>query len=308
MKKEYYTDETFLARWIENDLSAEELKQFKNSEEYHQFKKINDATELLIAPDYNKRGVFNTISGKIRQQKKSTKIIKLTPAWFYSAAASVILLLTVFYLNNDSSSSFSTSYGEQTVVQLPDNSIVHLSPSSNLKFHKNNWNKNRSLFLAGTAYFEVEKGKKFTVKTNEGNVVVLGTKFTVNTSKNFFEVQCFEGKVKVTSKKNDAIFLTKGKAFRSYKNENENWNFHKEKPSWLNNESSFNNTPLNKVILALEKQYNLKVNTNKINTNKRFTGTFTHNNVNIALKTVFAPMKISFKLAENSSVVLISNE
>ena len=100
MKKEYYTDETFLARWIEKDLSAEELKRFKNSEEYHQFKKINDATELLIAPDYNKNDVFNTISGKIRQQKKSTKIIKLTPAWFYSAAASVILLLTVFYFLN----------------------------------------------------------------------------------------------------------------------------------------------------------------------------------------------------------------
>ena len=308
MKKEYYTDETFLARWIENDLSSEELKQFKNSEEYHQFKKINDATELLIAPDYNKNDVFNAILRKIKQQKKSTKIIKLTPAWFYSAAASVVLLLTVFYLNNDSPSSFSTTYGEQTVVQLPDNSIVHLSPSSSLKFHKNNWNKDRSLSLVGTAYFEVEKGEHFTVNTNEGNVVVLGTKFTVNTSKNFFEVQCFEGKVKVTSKNNDSIFLTKGKAFRSYKNKNENWNFHKEKPSWLNNESSFNNTPLNKVILALKKQYNLKVNTNKVDTNKRFTGTFTHNNVNIALKTVFAPMKISFKLADNSSVVLISNE
>ncbi len=61
------------------------------------------------------------------------------------------------------------------------------------------------------------------------------------------------------------------------------------------------------MILALQKQYNLKFDTSKIDTKKRFTGTFTHKNVNIALKTVFAPMKISYTLAKNSSVILTYN-
>lgn len=308
MKKEYYTDETFLARWIENDLSTEELKQFKNSEEYHQFKKINDATKLLKVPDYNLKDAFSTVSEKIAHKKKSTKILRLKPTWLYSAVASIILFLTIFYLNNDNNTVFSTTYGEKMVVTLPDNSVAHLSPLSSLKFKKNNWNNKRSLSLTGTAYFEVEKGQSFTVSTNEGNVVVLGTKFTVNTSNNFIEVQCFEGSVKVTSKNNKKTILTKGEAFRSYKNKSENWKFYLKKPLWVDGESNFNNAPLSKVILALEKQYNLKINTSKVNINKRFTGTFTHKNVNIALKTVFAPMKISFKLAKNSSVILKSDE
>ncbi|CAM1346628.1 FecR family protein [Tenacibaculum insulae] len=307
--KNKFTEDTFLARWVANDLSPDELKQFEESDDFHQFKKINDAAQQLKAPDFNKTDSFTKISKKLTKKKATLKVIKLAPKWMYSAAASVILLLTVFFLNNNDNSvaNFSTKYGEQTTVKLPDNSIVQLSADANLKFNKENWDNNRLVTLSGKAYFEVEKGSSFTVSTNEGNVTVLGTKFTVNASKNFFEVQCFEGKVKAISKNKNEIILTKGKAFRVYKNTSENWIFSSENPSWINGESTFNNTPLSNVILTLEKQYNLNINTNKIDTTKRFTGAFTHNDVNIALKTVFAPMKISFKLAENSSVILTPN-
>ncbi len=306
--KQEYKDETFLARWIANDLSSDELKKFKDSEDYHQYKKINDASLLLKTPIYNKEAVLNKIKEEKNTKKKSKKVFKLSSLWMYSAAASIILLLTVFYINKNNTSNFSTAYGEQIVVKLPDNSTAYLSPGASLEFDKKNWSEKRDLFLTGEAYFEVEKGKSFTVNTKQGKVVVLGTKFTVNTSSNFFEVQCFEGKIKATSKNNSQAILTKGKAFRVFKNKNENWEFAKEKPTWLNGESNFNNTPLSKVILTLEKQYNLKFNTDKIDVNRRFTGAFTNNDVNIALKTVFAPMNISFKLAENSSVVLTTNE
>ncbi|PKH52322.1 hypothetical protein CXF68_17185 [Tenacibaculum sp. Bg11-29] len=304
--KKIYNDDTFLARWIENDLSLEESEQFQKSEAYHQFNKINKASQFLKAPDYNKSDAFQKIIKNTYQKKESKKVIKLIPKWVYSAVASVALLFSFFYFNN-TTSNFSTEYGELISVKLPDNSIVHLSPNSHLEFNKKKWNKNRNLFLTGEAYFEVKKGKSFTVNTSEGNIVVLGTKFTVNTSKNFLEVQCYEGKVKVNSNNDDESFLTKGKAFRAYANKSESWNFSKEAPSWLNGESNFNNMPLSQVIISLEKNYNLKFNTNNINLDKRFTGTFTHNNVNIALKTVFAPLKISFKLAKNNSVTLISS-
>ncbi|WP_275316708.1 FecR family protein [Tenacibaculum bernardetii] len=306
--KQEYNDETFLARWIANDLSSDELNKFKDSEDYHQYKKINDASQLLKAPHYNKETVLNKIKEEKSTKKKPKKVFKLSPSWMYSAAASIILLLTVFYINKNNTSNFSSAYGEQIIIKLPDNSTAYLSPGASLEFDKKNWSEKRDLFLTGEAYFEVERGKSFTVNSKQGKVVVLGTRFTVNTSNNFFEVQCFEGKVKATSKNNSQAILTKGKAFRVYDNKNENWEFSKEKPSWLKGESNFNNAPLHKVILTLEKRYNLKFNTNKIDVNRRFTGAFTNNDVNIALKTVFAPMKISFKLAENSSVVLTSDE
>ncbi|TDQ27546.1 FecR family protein [Tenacibaculum caenipelagi] len=297
-----YTDETFLARWIANELSSEELKAFQQSDAYHQFKAIDEASLLLKVPDYNQKEAFNKIQERLSSQKQDKKVIKLIPAWMYGAVASIALLISLFYFNN--STTISTTYGEQITITLPDNSIVHLSPNTTIKYKEHNWNKRRNLSLDGKAFFEVEKGKSFTVNTEEGNVTVLGTKFTVDASKNYFEVLCFEGKVKTTSKNSDETILTKGKAYRTYNNVSENWDFINSSPSWLLGETTFNNTPLYQVIKALENQFNLKFDTSKIDLNQRFTGTFTHEDVNIALKTVFAPMKISYKLAKNSSVIL----
>ncbi|WP_299161544.1 FecR family protein [uncultured Tenacibaculum sp.] len=305
--KQEYTNETFLARWVANELTQEELAKFQSSEDYHHFKAINDASQQLKAPDFNKSAVFNKIMGETLEKKKSNKVVKLIPTWLYGAVASIALIVSFFYFNNDKTTSFSTSYGEQITITLPDNSKVYLSPSSKLEYLEGEWDTNRNLLLSGKAYFEVEKGKSFTVNTTQGNVTVLGTKFTVNSSNNFFEIQCFEGKVKVTPSNNSEIILTKGKAHRIYNNESESWNFNQDSPSWINGESSFKNTPISQVITALEKQYKIKFDATNIDVNKRFTGTFTHDNINIALKTVFAPMKISFTLAKNSSVILTYN-
>ncbi|MDX8554820.1 FecR domain-containing protein [Tenacibaculum sp. 1B UA] len=298
-----YKDETFLARWIANELSAEELKEFQKTEAYHQFKAIDDASLLLKAPSYNKKEAFNKITENIEFVKTNKKVVKLIPTWLYGAVASIALLISFLYFNN-STSNFSTNYGEQLTITLPDNSKAHLSPKSTITYKKQNWNDRRELSLKGKAFFEVEKGESFTVQSNGGNVTVLGTKFTVNTSENYFEVKCYEGKVKVTSKNKEDIILTKGKAYRNYSNSIEKWGFVDVFPSWIKGESSFNNTPLLQVIKALENQFKLKFDASKIDTSQRFTGTFTHEDVDIALQTVFAPMKISYKLAENSSVIL----
>lgn len=298
-----YKDETFLARWVANELSAEELKEFQQTEAYHQFRAIDDASLLLKTPSYNKKEAFNKIMKNIEPVKTNKKVVKLIPTWLYGAVASIALLISFLYFNN-STSNFSTNYGEQLTIALPDNSKAHLSPKSTITYKKQNWNDRRELSLKGKAFFEVEKGESFTVQSNGGNVTVLGTKFTVNTSENYFEVKCYEGKVKVTSKNKEEIILTKGKAYRNYSNSSEKWVFVDVFPSWIKGESSFNNTPLLQVIKALENQFKLKFDASKIDTSQRFTGTFTHEDVDIALQTVFAPMKISYKLAENSSVIL----
>jgi len=301
-----YKDETFLARWIANELSTKELEEFQQSDVYHQFKAIDDASQLLKAPDYNQKETLIQIQNKLQSKKSVKKVVKLIPYWIYGAAASIALLISFFYFNY-STTNISTSYGEYSTITLPDNSTVHLSPNSTISYKNYKWEDKRELSLKGKAFFEVEKGKSFTVNTTEGNVTVLGTKFTVNTSKKYFEVLCYEGKVKVTSKKNDKIILTLGKAYRNYNENIEEWTFNSNTPSWLKGESSFMNAPLYQVIKALENQFNLKFDSSKIDTEKRFTGTFTHEDVNIALQTVFAPMKISYKLAKNSTVVLTYN-
>ena len=290
-----YIDDTFLARWIAGELSPEELEVFKNSKEYPEFKKINDVAQALEAPPFNQQASFNKIEDLISNGNKETKVVKLMPRWIYSVAAAVVVAFGIFFFMNNNSSNFQTGFGEQQIVTLPDNSKVHLNANSSLSFKKKDWKNSRILSFEGEAFFDVEKGSTFKVITNQGIVEVLGTEFNVVTRDNFFEVQCHEGKVRVSNNSSKTLVtLTKGKAFRLVDNNEENWIFKQEKPAWLAGESSFINAPIKQVITALENQYRITFNTENIDVNRRFTGSFTHKDLNLALKTVFVPMNILY--------------
>ena len=293
--KKNYIDDTFLARWIAGELNPKELENFKNSKEYPAFKKINEASQILEAPSFDQQASFEKIEGLLSNKTQETKVVKFMPRWVYSVAAAVVVAFGIFFFMNNSASNYNTSFGEQRVVTLPDNSKVHLNANSSLSFKKKDWKTSRILDFEGEAFFDVEKGAAFKVITNQGIVEVLGTEFNVITGAGFFEVQCHEGKVKVLSKSNeDLTVLSQGKAYRLVDNSDENWSFEQEKPSWLQGESTFTNAPLWQVIKALENHYNVRFITENIDANRRFTGSFTHKDFNLALKTVFVPMNISY--------------
>ena len=296
-------DDTFLARWINNELSEKEMDEFKNSPDFSMYQKIAQKSSEFKAPNFNKKKVYNSIQEKLEINKK-TKVKSLFSGWMYAAAASVVVLFGLFFLLNQPTE-FSTGFGEQVEVTLPDNSKVILNAKSTLSFNEKEWKYNRTVILNGEAYFKVAKGKKFTVVTKAGEVSVLGTQFTVNSGKGFFEVQCFEGKVEARSNKYTSI-LTKGKAFRKTQDSlPEEWLFIEQEPNWKNGESSFNNTQLKYVVKAMEKQYNIKINTSKVDVKQRFTGSFTHKDIQIALKTVFVPMKIDATFTDEKTVTLV---
>ena len=301
MDKNY--DDIFLAQWLNNELTSKELEEFKSSPDFLLYQKIADKSAELEAPEFNKEAVFSSIQSKINNTKE-TKVRKLIPNWAVGFAASIALLFGMFFFLNQPTT-IATKYGEQVVVSLPDNSEVVLNSKSTISYSEKNWKKNREIKLEGEAYFKVAKGSDFTVKTNEGTVTVLGTQFNVNTRENFFDVQCFEGKVQAQTEKHQSI-LTQGKAFRKTKNSlPENYNIIAEEPTWKQGESSFNNTSLKYVIIALQNQYDIKIDASKIDVNEKFTGSFTHKNLQIALQTVFVPMKIDTTFTEEKSVSLV---
>ena len=190
---------------------------------------------------------------------------------------------------------------------LPDGSKVILNSKSKLSYKKRNWGvDNRRVSLSGEAFFKVEKGAEFLVETKKGKVKVLGTQFTVNSYAQVFEVICFEGKVKAESQNHTEI-LTKGKAVRLVNNAFEPFTIGDTNPTWLQNESSFSNAPLTQVIKTLENQFNVIINGETIDTNQRFTGSFTHNNLETALRTVFESMDITFTF-ENENTIELSKK
>jgi len=298
-----------LARWISGDLTPEELKDFKKSKDFKLFTKINKVSQEFKTPRLDENAVFNKISHQLKQNKNpETKIIKLIPNWAYAVAASVVIAFGIYYVNN-LESHFQTGYSEQMAVVLPDSSQVMLNANSELDFKNRNWKDKRTIALEGEAFFDVEKGKSFKVYTNDGVVEVLGTEFNVISRGNYFEVQCKEGKVRVTSTSTlKEVILLPGDALRVVNGDLEKWNFNINDSNWVLGESAFYNTPLSQVLIALENQFKLDFDTSKIDLNNRFTGGFSHKDIKLALKTVLKPMDLSYTYNEANKIILVNSK
>ena len=51
MEQQY--DDTFLARWLADELTAEELQEFQNSEDYEKYTQIVDTLETAEMPEFD---------------------------------------------------------------------------------------------------------------------------------------------------------------------------------------------------------------------------------------------------------------
>jgi len=296
---EHQNNDTYLAKWLAGEMSDEELMEFKRTAEYKDYKFIVDVTKGLETPDYDQQKNFSATLNKISNQKSTTKVRTLIPQWVYAAAAAVFLFLGYSFFFQQTT--YQAQLAEQTSFQLPDGSEVMLNAGSEIAFKSFNWDSNRTLNLIGEAYFKVKKGSKFTVITKEGTVAVLGTQFTVNSRNDFYNVTCFEGKVKVTSGKLNHI-LTPGNAISIQDNIATPYKTTEATPSWTTQESSFNEVSIYEVVTELERQYNITVSGKENLKTAYFTGRFSHTNLQQALTTIFDTMEIPYTFDANRNV------
>ncbi|MHA7058532.1 FecR family protein [Aquimarina sp. M1] len=299
--KNPYSDETFLARWLNDGLDAQEKLEFEQSKDYHKYVTLISKIDSLESPDYDKENIFRSIKNKIDKQNKT---IYLFTKWSYGIAATLLVLIGLFFFFNRSTI-YTTGYGEQTTVELLDGSEVVLNSKSELSFKKSDWKDTRIVSLKGEAFFKVKKGSDFIVETTSGIAEVLGTQFNVNTQNDFFEVICHEGSVKAVGRDSKEAILVKGSAFRVTSNKAEQWQTNTTEPSWISGETTFNNTPLKQVIISLENQFNISFKKKNIDQNQRFTGSFNHHDIELALKTIFVPMEISYTFRNENHIVLV---
>ena len=74
-----------------------------------------------------------------------------------------------------------------------------------------------------------------------------------------------------------------------------------QQPDWFLNKSSFKSIPLKLVIDELERQYNIAISVENVNTDRLFTGSFEHNDLEAALEVVTIPFNLTYKKQGNSS-------
>ncbi|MDN3666348.1 FecR family protein [Algibacter miyuki] len=289
--------ENDILKWFEGEMSLEDIKNKYPSEDFSTLEKMGFYSKQIEVPKIDAEHALADFK-KRSFKKEETKVVPLNFKTFMKVAAVLVVLLTSsYFLFFNHTASYSTEIAQTETLKLPDNSEVILNAQSELAFNKKEWNQNRSLTLKGEAFFKVTKGKKFTVDTDAGSIQVLGTQFNVKERDNYFEVQCYEGSVSVTHKNNKTI-LTPGKSVRVVNGDIvEVKPFNAENPSWLAKESSFSEVPLWQVINELEVQYDIVIDTSKIDAEQMFSGTFTHNDKNIALQSVTIPLKLSYNIS-----------
>lgn len=303
--EKYTIDEQFLGRWANNNLTKEELTFFKQSPDFEIYQKIYKRTEDFKPAYFDSSKGFEDLKNRLQNPPK-TKIVSIFNKTNYiisGIAASLILVLGIFFFNSTDEVINSTGIAEKTEVTLPDGSIVKLNANSSLSYNKKTFTQNRTLNLKGEAYFKVAKGSKFTVVSDLGTVKVLGTQFNVITRKNLFETICYEGRVQVNSDKTEKI-LNPTDGIRFLNQTKEDLKINVKQPSWISNLSHFSKMKLELIIDELQNQYNIKIDSKKIDTNQLVTTYFTHKDLDKALETIFLPLKVKYRYINNNEIIL----
>ena len=301
------TTEDKIKKWLAGELSESERKELEGTDEFAKITRLLRALKNFKAPEYDVDGQYKKLSEEVIHKKRTISFYsKISP--ILRIAAIFILALTVgYFAYNQLNSVFEKQewISAQNEVLLPDSSSILLNAESKIRFSRKNWEKERNVELMGEAYFEVKEGSKFNVKSSQGTVSVLGTEFGVKDWKNYFEVTCYSGMVKVITAQNK-IILEPNSAFRIINEKEEHYTVaNKSEPDWLNGESSFSSVPLYLVLKELERQYKVSVVSNDIELNQIFTGSFTHDNLRLALESITIPAGLNYKINEDKIVLLL---
>ncbi|MBP8156911.1 MAG: FecR family protein [Flavobacterium sp.] len=271
-----------LAKWLNEEMSDAELKEFQAQPDFAIYEKIKKHSAALETPSFDEQKMWSEI---IAAPKKKVKTITLSQHWIFRVAAILVIGLGVFFtFKNFASVTEYSQNGNQKNFLLPDNSEVVLNSGSEIQYKKWNWDNERTLSLHGEAFFKVAKGKKFEVNTSLGKVTVLGTQFNVKQRDNRFDVTCYEGKVKITYNQTEVIItkgmsvaIEDGKALTVPEN-------NEQQPEWLSNELVFYQEDLKSIISELERHFNVTLSLKDSNTTQLFTGTIPAKNIEVSLE------------------------
>ena len=293
--------EHIIAKWLEGTVTDAELNTLYDADMSHDIKLIQDATENLEVPKFNSQTLLNKIKADLAPNK--TAEVSYLKYWVIVIAA---ILVSVLAYTSMMSQAIVIDNNTKTYAlhSLPDGSSVHLNANTHIEYDKD-FAVNRTISLDGEAFFEVQKGETFTVHTDNGDVTVLGTSFNVFSRGYNLTVTCKTGKVKVdTGAENilspgDQLIYMKNQLLDTSSIDTRNI------ASWREGESIFKSSPLSEVIQAITAQYEYDLKEANLDLTQRFTGSFIHDDIDKALRMVFLPMGISYKLDTQNKIILI---
>lgn len=252
--------------------------------------------DVKITPKWNrsKDEIWNDVFSDL-EQTKAPKVRHLS-FWRYAAAVAVILI-TVGSFGFLYETTEQIGRGAHLAITLPDGSKVNLNADSRLSYKPYWWVISRDVKLEGEALFEVKSGSRFTVKSGQNRVRVLGTSFNIFARTDYYSVACLTGKVEVITNQERAILTPdmraslRGGVFNVFENMDASHSI-----GWTQNRFSFIGIPLIEVIQEIERQYDIHISTDS-KLDYLYTGTFSkEKSPEEVLEIVGRPFGITFRI------------
>jgi ferric-dicitrate binding protein FerR (iron transport regulator) len=254
--------------------------------------------------------VWSTLEARIDAQPKGRSLIPNFTWSKRTVAASIIVLFSLGSLLRFYSVTVETTAGQHLAAELPDHSKVNLNAQSKLTYFPYWWKIQRIVKLEGEGFFEVEKGKKFTVNSPKGITQVLGTSFNIFSRAEIYKVTCVTGSVKVKSRTGFEVILKPNSKAEIQSNGKINVLVDIEtfpEISWRKNIFLFTASPVLQVFHEIERQYGVKINAQP-DTYSLYTGNFTKDqSVEETLSYVCPALGLKY-VRQSSGEYLISRE
>ncbi|RZJ67106.1 MAG: DUF4974 domain-containing protein [Flavobacterium sp.] len=295
-----------LAKWLAGEMTQAELTQFQRTPEFKEYERIARLSSQLKPEDMDEEAML----ANVMSREKRVKVIPMyrKPMFKFAIAAVLVIALGISFVFRPTDAMISeiASNGTTTHALLPDQSQIALQSGSQIEYDKSNWEENRSLTLKGEAYFKVAKGKKFDVKTSLGTVTVVGTQFNVRARENRFEVECYEGKVRVKND-NSEVLLTKGQLV-IFENGDKilDGETQSSEPEWTIGELRFRSATLEQVVAEIERVYDVDIEIKNTSPSK-LTGSLPANDLQKAVKMLCATYSLNAETIDKK-IVLSANE
>ena len=237
---------------------------------------------------------------------KVAKVRSLRPLYIGIAIAAAIAIFFLIFPSFPSETQLRSPNGEHLAFVLPDSSSIELNAASSLRFSERGFSKNREVYLDGEAFFEVEKGDNFLVKTELGSVRVLGTSFNVYEREGNFEVQCLTGKVEVSNQdQSEKVILTPGEVV-SLDKEGKLSKQTSEIPTfatWREYKFTYEQTPLIEVLEEIKRQFNVEIDFRGKDLYEEYNGSFEGKNLNKALTDVLDVLFLTYEIKGNTVII-----
>lgn len=243
-----------------------------------------------------KAEALEMLRSKIENKPQQKPFRNLRIYWSAAASIALIALLTTIYFYQPTSNEIIASRGQHIDYTLPDGSNVTVNAESKISFSESKFTKKRILELEGEAFFAVQKGSPFIVKTLSGTVEVLGTTLNVYARNDEMSVSCLTGKVQVTVGEQRIILAPGEKADLISGVLQKSSDISPEQMAgWRSGQFYFESVPLISIFDEIERQFDVEITSQGLEA-RLFTGGFSNGNLNEALETLSMTMNLEYEI------------